>query len=376
MSEHLLPGNIASDAPQMPSTQLPDKEKITKYLDAVTAKAGEVNPKLASCMEVCKPLIVLPIQLISCITPFYLWCYKWAYLIYSYLPKNATMAIFGIALCFFGGTYVASIAAIEAFRQMGFVKVMEDIAVVRKDLDTLAVANKLDDEELSKDKDGDGVADGNQLKPAELAQRKLFVVMKSVQQPDKLQAAVGSLWAAYIAVLATLKLEFARTTAFALGIVEIVKLPIVRTTAPLVVTALQMAPPDMRLDAEATKAWSVTIIESALTFFAVVVAWYLQMIISAFYSGLRGGRMFADGVCSLLIDYNLMSYVPFIAQPFDPEESYLDEAIGYSMAALGFSFQFFSGFQLPFPLNIIFLPLSLIEWFLRIQISMSDAGVH
>ena len=44
--------------------------------------------------------------------------------------------------------------------------------------------------------------------------------------------------------------------------------------------------------------------------------------------------------------------------------------------ALGFFFQFFAGFQLPFPLNVIFLPLTIIEWFLRIQISFTDAGVH
>ena len=50
-----------------------------------------------------------------------------------------------------------------------------------------------------------------------MAQRKAFVFLRAIKQPDKLQTAVGSLWAAYIAVLATLKLEFARTTAFALG---------------------------------------------------------------------------------------------------------------------------------------------------------------
>ena len=35
-------------------------------------------------------------------------------------------------------------------------------------------------------------------------------------QPGRLQTACGALWAAYIGVLATLRLEFARTTAFAL----------------------------------------------------------------------------------------------------------------------------------------------------------------
>ena len=65
-----------------------------------------------------------------------------------------------------------------------------------------------------------------------------------------------------------------------------------------------------------------------------------------------------------------------IDKPFNADESYVDEAVAYTVAFFGFSFQFFSGFQLPFPMNIIFLPLSLIEWFLRLQISFSADGVH
>ena len=127
------------------------------------------------------------------------------------------------------------------------------------------------------------------------------------------------------------------------------------------------------------------------------------MIISAFYSGLRGGRLFADALIAFLEEKGLMdkasatwpaaptapsawprvltasphtprvSQVPLIAQPFDPDESYLDEAIGYSLAAVGFSFQIFNGFNLPFPLNLVFLPLTIIEWFLRLQISMEGS---
>ena len=69
-----------------------------------------------------------------------------------------------------------------------------------------------------------------------------------------------------------------------------------------------------------------------------------------------------------------MSKVPFIEQPFDPDESYLDEIVAYTLAAVGFSFQIFNGFSLPFPLNLIFLPLTLIEWFLRLQITMQSDG--
>ena len=88
----------------MPSTRLPDKEKITRYLDAVSARAGELHPKLATCMTIVQPFIVLPIQLMSCCAPFYLWACKWAYVVYTWLPKQAAIMLFGFALCFFGGT--------------------------------------------------------------------------------------------------------------------------------------------------------------------------------------------------------------------------------------------------------------------------------
>ena len=363
---------LEETAPEMPSTALPDQERIGKYVDGLTSKVNELNPKLAGCLETCRPIIILPIQLIMCLSPFYFWAYKWAFIIYETLPTNAVQAIFGLALCFFGGTYVASIAAIEAFRQMGFAKVLDDLKVVGAEYQKVTAANAKDDAE---DKDGDGIADVLQIKTSEFTQRKMFMAMRAIPEPARLQSAVGSLWTAYIAVLATLKLEFARTTAFALGIVEVIKVPMVRMLSPLVVTALHAAPPDMRLDKEACSGWSVTIIESSLVFVAVIFAWYLQMIISAFYSGLRGGRMFADALLAFLQEQKLMHYFPG-GETFDPEESYLDEIIGYSVAFLGFCFQFFAGFQLPFPMNIIFLPLSLIEWFLRMQISMEGAGVH
>ena len=228
----LLPTNaIPSDAPEMPTATLPDKEKIEKYINAVAHKAEEVNPKLASCLTAAAPVITLPIQLVTCIAPFYYWAYSWAFYIYERLPKQMTICLFGLALCFFGGTYVASIAAIEAFRQMGYAKTLEELMFVKGEVSNFVKENEDDERQLLKDKDGDGVPDGEQMTPQQIASHKAFVIIKAIKQPDKLQQAVGSLWTAYIAVLATLKLEFARTTAFALGIVEVIKVRISNRTA-------------------------------------------------------------------------------------------------------------------------------------------------
>ena len=71
-----------------------------------------------------------------------------------------------------------------------------------------------------------------------------------------------------------------------------IKLPLIRAFAPLLSAALG---PDM-------VHWTQTLIETTISVLAIIIAWYLQMIISAFYSGLRGGRMFATGLCDLLIE--------------------------------------------------------------------------
>jgi len=53
---------------------------------------------------------------------------------------------------------------------------------------------------------------------------------------------------------------------------------------------------------------------------------------------------------------------------FLSQTTILDEVVGYGIAALGFLWQFGYGFRLPFPLNILLLPIRLIEfcivWFI------------
>ena len=57
------------------------------------------------------------------------------------------------------------------------------------------------------------------------------------------------------------------------------------------------------------------------------------------------------------------------ARPFDPDASFLDEIVMYTLAVAGIAFQLLGGFTLPFPLNLALWPLQVIEWILRVQIS-------
>ena len=118
--------------------------------------------------------------------------------------------------------------------------------------------------------------------------------------------------------------------------------------------------------------WAKTLLEVGPKLAAVLLAWYLQMVISAVYSALRGGRIFALALCSLTDERGWSGYVerlPYVTAPFDPDTSYFDEAVGYSLGALGVLWQLSTGFSLPFPLSLIFLPLSILEWLLRWQIT-------
>jgi len=154
-----------------------------------------------------------------------------------------------------------------------------------------------------------------------------------------------------------------------LGIAEILEFPALRLLAPILTAAF----------GKDLAHWVKTSVSLGVKFFAMVFAWYMQMVISAWYSALRGGAMFADGLFNLMIEEGWISMLPDVlvgqkdengwAKPFNPDESYLDEAVGYPIMALGLYTQLSHGFTLPFPMDLIFLPLSIVEWVLRWQVT-------
>ena len=73
--------------------------------------------------------------------------------------------------------------------------------------------------------------------------------------------------------------------------------------------------------------------------------------------GVRGGLMLAR---SMLKYANKRGWCDI-----DEEETYLDEAVGWFVAVLGAGFQIWNGFGLPFPLNLILIPVRVLEGYLR-----------
>jgi len=347
--------------------------RVDQYIDAAASFSDGKVPKLAAALRAFKPIINMAIHILIFLLPIWKAIYMAVFKFLSMLPHNILMMVFGIALCFFGGVYTASISAIEAFRSMGGERALDDCKYIWKEIQHVMADSAIDD---AKDDDGDGVADVDQMDGKQLLARKVNMSMKCITEPEKLQAAVGSLWAAWMAVLATLRLEFARTTALALGICEMVKFPIVR----------YLAAPISWLLGPDRKHWTLTIIDVTLKVICITIAWYIQSIISAFYSGIRGAKMFASGAFDVMRQHGILKKFPdFLVpdkDPFNPDTTYVDEIISYPLAAAGFYWQLTSGFSsaamFPFPANVaapfVFFPLDVVEWMLKICISWQSSS--
>jgi len=294
-----------------------------------------------------KPLIV--------IIMFYIWLGKRLYAIYQVLPVNVVKMIFGVGLCFFGGVYFETIAAAEAFRSFGGQALWEELCIVWEEA-KLAHAATEEDEKKEKE---NGV-DVSQMSANELINHKAKVAMAAVKDPERLMKAVQFLFSAYLSVIATLKFQFAKTVALALGIASMLELPLVRCFGPILAPAM----------GEEIQHWIPAIIGTVIKVIAVVVASLIQSIISAFYSGLRGGQIFSVALINMLGENGFMDKCPdwLAKKPFDANESYLDEAIGYPLAAFGFAWQLMHGMEPSFPWNIVLFPLTIVKWILRWQI--------
>eukprot|EP00440_Ansanella_granifera_P072303 gb/GFBE01078466.1/.p1 GENE.gb/GFBE01078466.1/~~gb/GFBE01078466.1/.p1 ORF type:complete len:382 (+),score=110.96 gb/GFBE01078466.1/:1-1146(+) len=311
---------------------------------------AEADTPAKKCLRFTMVYLVKPLIIVVMI---YVFIMRMLYKVYQVLPMNLLRMIFGVGLCFFGGTYFMSIAAFEAFRNFGGQMLLDELAVCWDQAMLVKKANEIDDKI---DADQDGTADVQQMSYNDLINHKAKMAMVAVQQPDRLMKATQYLFTAWVSVIAVLKAQFAQTVAIALGIADMLELPACQIFAPIV--AVMMG--------KDLQHWVAPSIGITIKVIAVVSASYIQAIISAFYSGLRGGRMFGSAFVHGVLPY-VGPYLPAscIDQPFDPDKSYIDEMIGFPLAAAGFYYQFTSGFVLDFPENLIMLPCTIVEWVLR-----------
>eukprot|EP00966_Prymnesium_polylepis_P031276 727226-Prymnesium_polylepis.1 len=174
-------------------------------------------PYVAQALQQAAPALKVAGKVVNFVGPFYMKLGRMGYAAYCVMPVDLFQASLGLGLCFCGGSYVASIAAIEAFRMTGWETTKAYVYDVADEMKRVQLANEADNK---KDDDGNGVADVDEITPSELLQRKASLFAISVKDPNKLSIAVGGLYTAWLAVQGTLRVEFARTITLGISMAE------------------------------------------------------------------------------------------------------------------------------------------------------------
>lgn len=328
----------AKGAAGKPSEPSDDKTRYTNLIVAAAEKAPEkVKPYLVKAA----PVIAAAVVYIQVALPYIVFAIGKCSKFIAGLPEKVLYGSLGFAMCFCGGIFPATIAAAEAWNLCGGGEAIVAIQELYGEFLKLQDASKKDDD---KDEDGDGVRDVDQIQPKELLARKTMLALRTVD-PERFNGAISGIYTGWIGVLAILKIQFAKT--ITLG--EVIGEKLYEPASRLEPQIKAVVPEEYHKVVPMALRWTCKAI-------AISIAWWIQRVISAFHSAIRGGLMFGRYFVNYLHEKGVLKV--------SDEDTYMDEAIGWSIAALGFLFQLAMGFGVPFPLNILLLPVQFVETFI------------
>lgn len=82
--------------------------------------------------------------------------------------------------------------------------------------------------------------------------------------------------------------------------------------------------------------------------------------------------MFADGMFAIIIEKarsGVQLCPGIIGADWNPDDSVLDEIVGFLIASQGFMFQITQNYHLPFPFNLVLFPFTVVENLIRSQVT-------
>jgi len=159
--------------------------------------------------------------------------------------------------------------------------------------------------------------------------------------------ALTGIYSGMLAVIATLKVEFARTLALGVAIGDILAVPGLKLLLP----AFNLVVP------KDYQKWVPVILRYVFKSIGVSIALTIERYLCAVHSAIRGAQLF---ITSLNIWMSRRNYNNFSVHLF------AEEAVMSVVAVVGVLIQIEFTFGLPFPLNIFLFPISVIESFLGI----------
>lgn len=267
------------------------------------------------------------------------------YHLYQALPKRMAAALCGMGVCFFGGRYAVSLAAIEAFKNTGGSQMFVWLDDLREECCKVLEANEEDEDKVEH-----GQPAVSRMTTSQLAKHKMALVLKTVN-PEKLTSAINGLWTGYMGVLATLRFQFAKTVALAHSISDMLRPVAAKVFAPVL---LHLTPPDYRK-------WVNPVIKCSCQYAALKIAWKIEMIMSTVHSGMAGGHLVIDNLLAFAQEHQHLTWIG--------AGHITTDIFATGLAGCGIYFQLVKGGVPPFPFWLLMMPLDVLERFLQWQVT-------
>lgn len=320
--------------------------EVKHYTEVCEALAEKLPEKFRAHAKSASPYLARAWLFVLFAMPYLIAAFLKTKAFISKLPEKIIWACVGFLVCFFGGIFPATIAAAEAWRMCGGTEAWAQVTVLFQEFMKVQDASKEDD---AKDEDKNGKKDTAEMTSNQLVQHKVLLAMR-VLDPERCSSALTCLYTGWIGVLAILKIKFARTITLGEVIGEAIHKPVSR-----------VEPSIKALVPEEYQKWVPVVCRWTCKFVAVSIAWFLTRVIAAFHSAIRGGQIFGMYLVDFLHERGYLRE--------EHRNSYIDEAIGWAVAALGFLTQMAFGFHLPFLLNLVLWPVQLMEAFVVYSVS-------
>ena len=301
----------------------------------------KVPPKFGAFAEKIRPVVMIILQGVDFVLPYVplIWeiCQKLYVLL---LPCFAELTVvWGFVLAFFGGSFVTTITAVEAFRLVGKQKITEAWSKISDDVDRVIA-------DYNKNKTTATTVTTNEW-IRENGRRVLTHV-----DPDDCKTAMLGFYAGITAIVACLKSHFAQCIALGASMGDVIESHCgVQFITPVV---KQLLPEDHLK-------WAPFATQCICRFPAVVFSWFIQRLVSAFHSSVRGGSILADALIETLTKRGLLS------SGVSPQNR---SVLASAIAGAGLLFQLNYGFALPWFLAIILLPFTVVESILYWTLSL------